>query len=1132
LIYVLSAFPLAEVFSQIPIIPEKIIFENLSIEDGLINNSVSCVARDGKGFVWVGTPNGLCRYDGYEFKCYLADPGDTTSLSGNIISSILHDSKDRLWIATLRNGFNLYDRENDSFHQFKSADIFGYNLIRTIFEDSRGRILIGTFGSGLILFHPGTKKYSVVDSNNTDGVSSNFVNGICEDTGRNIWLSHIDGSITRLDPELTSAKTFVYNASEYDNPYHPFRGSIFYQDNALWISNSPEGLIRFDLLTETFDFFPVIANGQGLYSNDVLGIAPYDNDYLWVAIDHGGLNLINTKTHETIYYLQNPSDPKSLVNNQVNCIYKDSSDIYWLGNYKGGLNYFTPSRSAFTNYVQDGSERGLSARSVTCIYEDRKERIWIGTDGGGLNRLDKKNNLIRTYRHDPARKSSLSSDLITCVIEDSSGQLWVGTFSGGLNAFDPETNTAIRYGPNEPANRYLNSYVVENVMEAGNGDLWLSTLNKGIFRKEKEKKSFENITQLAGESLISLAIITILEDHLKRIWIGFDDIGVLCYDPTAESLESYANIPNDSTSISSPRIAFIYEDKQHRLWVGTPNGLNIFNEAQKNFRRINQPGKFPTNTFSSMLEDEAGNYWIGSISGIIKFNMHNGETRVYDYSDGLQGNEFNTKAALIDHEGMFFFGGTKGVSSFYPDQIKEFMEEPPIVITDFFLRNKQIDNKSDKSPLKKPITETEKIVLNFRQNHIGFKFAALSYLHTEKNYYAYYLEPLEREYNFVGHQRTANYANLAPGTYIFRVKGSNSDLVWNNTGRSIEVVITPPFWMTLWFRILSLFLILATIYLIYYLRIMAIKSRNRKLEELVNEQTNKLRSQNIRLLEHSKMLNESNSELEERQQKIQEQAEEIKTQSEAVAKINAELRELNSMKDRFFSIIAHDLKNPFNTIFGFAELLKIKRDSISAKKRDLYIETIYSSTRKIYSLLENLLLWSRTQSDHLVIKPELFRIDVLFDEVMSLLSENAGAKDIILRFDAREAVEVFADRDMVSTILRNLLSNSIKYTPVGGSVTLEAATADHKAIISVVDTGVGITLEDQGKLFRIDEKISTTGTEGEEGTGLGLVLCKEFVEKSGGTIWVDSEVNKGTRFVFTLPLTKPEFSKSVYTYKN
>ncbi len=1100
------------VHGQPSFIPDKINFSHLGVEDGLVNNTITCMGKDNKGFLWIGTLNGLSRYDGYEFVNYSNIPEDSTSISGNQISSILPDSRHRLWISTLRDGLNLYDPEQNNFQQIKTPNGYSLNQIKQVFEDSRGRILLATLGSGLIQYTAENGQLQVLDQEKLPGLYSNYVAGIAEDESGQLWLSHIDGGISLLSPDLTSATKYVYNDRNYDNLYHPFRGRIYYHESILWICNSPDGLIRFDPAGKKFSVIPISNKGRGLAGTDVTGIVHYSGDHYLVAIDHGGLNLLNAKTFETTYFNHNPSDPNTLANDQVISLYRDRDGIYWLGHYQGGMSYFTPSHSVFTNYVRDDTEKGLSANSVTDILEDSRHRIWIGTDGGGLDCLDASTGKVVHYMHDPANSTSLSSDLIASIYEDSNQRLWVGTFYGGLNLFDPGSGTAVRYGPGQSGNRYLNSSIVEDMVEDTNGDLWLCSLNQGIFVKRKDSASFRPVTSLAGTPLISQAAVTILEDHQRRIWIGYDDIGIYRYDLLNDSLVWFRNVPGDTGTLASGLITFIYEDRERKIWVGTPEALHLYNEKESSFYRIRED-RLGVHSIHSMAQDSSGLFWIGTLSGLLRFNSNTFENRKFDYGDGLQGNEFNKDAALVGSDGTAYFGGTRGLSVFHPEFIVDEIQPPPIELTAFYLNHKKVNGP----PLSVEISESEKIVLNHKQNYIGFRFTALNFMHPEKNTYAYYLWPLEKDYNFVGNQRMANYSNLDPGRYLFYVKGSNQNLAWNTTGRVIEIIIKPPFWKTIWFRLILLVILLTLFFLVYYLRVIVIKKQNIRLGKLVNEQTDQLKQQNFRLLDHARKLNESYAVLEERQQKIQEQ-------SKKLEEANQELKELNTNKDRFFSIIAHDLKNPFNTIFGFAEMLKLKKEKITPEKRDAYIDSIYGSSQKIYNLLENLLEWSRTQNNRILFEPVTFVLKDVLTEAVELQSEHASAKRLSLKLEVEDQLQVFADRHMVSAILRNLISNAIKFTPQSGSILVTAVAADKDVVISVSDSGVGMSDEEQARLFKLDGKLSRAGTEGEEGTGLGLMLCMEFVKQNRGTIWADSKPGKGTTFAFTLPATETDMT--------
>lgn len=1101
--------------------PFNIRVVNLTSEQGLLQNTVTCITKDHDGFIWIGTASGVSRYDGYEFKNYPHIQDDSTSLSANFVSSVLCDSKNNIWVGTTRNGINLFNRGDDNFRQITFKNNFNMNLIRCIFEDSKKNLWLGTLGAGLAKYNPRDGSYVQYrhDDKDSSSIYGDFVADIKEDDDGHLWISNINGALNEFFPETKKFKRFVYNTSVYNNLYHPFRGRITYRSGQIWICNYPDGLLRFNIKKQKFFVYPVNSNGTGLSGNDVTCVSYYTGNYYWVTIDHGGLDLIDEAKHKVYYYNPEPSQANSLSNNQLLYIYKDGADLFWVGSFKGGVNLFNTSHNNFVNYQENNTPYGLSDKSVLSLYQDAKNRIWVGTDGGGLDLLEPGKGVTRVFRNDPKNVKSLSSDIITVIRMDHSGALWVGTFGGGLNKFDPETNTTVRYSPTGDREHYLNSTVITDILEDSDHNLWVTTLNKGLNVKKAGSSIFKHVDSLAGKSLGRISQTRLMEDSKKRIWIGYDDYGIAIYKPIEDSLTFYHST-DDTNSISSDAITCIYEDHDHRIWIGTQDGLNLYSEQHKNFIHINRKFSLRTEIFNSVIQDKNGFYWIGTTKGIIKFDLRTGKSRIYDYSDDLQGNEFNPNAVLKSKNGRFYFGGVKGISAFYPEQIREKKDIPPIAITEFYINNKPVTMKTPGTPLKQCITESKSIDLTYKQNFISFKYAALSYLHSEKNQYAYYLEPLEKDWNYVGDRRIATYTNLAPGKYIFHVKGSNHNLIWNETGKSLIINIIPPFWMTLWFRILVIVISALFIFLIFYIRIRNIKTQKLLLEKLVTEQTEELRIQNIKLLEQTDALNETNTLLEERQQKVEEQSEELKSQAENLEKTNLKLEELNKTKDKFFSIIAHDLRSPFNTIFGFSELLQQKKDNLEPEKRNTFIDAIFTSSKRIYSLLENLLQWSRMQTERIKFGPKDFLITIVVDDVLDLLHENAASKKISIDNKVNKKLTVHADVDMVNTVLRNILSNSIKFTPEGGNIQLIAEEQKNNVLISISDNGIGIPDVDIPKLFRIDESISTKGTVGESGTGLGLVLCKEFVEKNGGQIWVESKEGVGTTIYFTLPKNK------------
>lgn len=457
-----------------------------------------------------------------------------------------------------------------------------------------------------------------------------------------------------------------------------------------------------------------------------------------------------------------------------------------------------------------------------------------------------------------------------------------------------------------------------------------------------------------------------------------------------------------------------------------------------------------------------------------------------------------------------YFGGFNGLNSFFPDSVHDNTYLPQVYINEFQLFNKPVTVGQPHSPLQKVIEQTKEIVLTWKQSVFSFGFVAVNYTHPEKNLYAYKMEGFDKDWSYTdANRRLATYTNLDAGNYTFRVKASNNDGVWNATGTSLKITILPPWWRTWWFKLFVGLFILSAAFGFYFYRVNSLKKQKRILEDEVELKTMEIQDKNFELQEHAEELNLMNSTLIENQQRIEKQAEELK--------------EANAAKDKFFSIIAHDLRGPFNGFLGLTEIMAEDSSRLTMDQIQEFSVDMRNSATNLYSLLENLLQWSKMQQGSVPFNPELKQLNPLINECIAIATEQAKNKGIEITYDISDDLKVFADSNMLQTMIRNLVSNAMKFTPKGGKIGVSAkATGDKSVEISIKDTGIGMTSEMVNNLFRIDIKTNRKGTEGEPSSGLGLLLCKEFVEKHGGEIWVESEVEIGTTFYFTIPNIKSD----------
>jgi signal transduction histidine kinase len=562
----------------------------------------------------------------------------------------------------------------------------------------------------------------------------------------------------------------------------------------------------------------------------------------------------------------------------------------------------------------------------------------------------------------------------------------------------------------------------------------------------------------------------------------------------------------------------ICETSDGNFWLGTSNGLINFNpHTGEMIEHYNKNNGLADNTIHCVIADSHNNLWLSSSKGISKFNIKTKTVSNFDKRDGLHDNEFLRIAAIRSANGFLYFSGRFGVTYFHPDSIETDPNTSNVILTGINIFNKPVQEYPN-IRFSQNISGVPELHLNHNYNFLIIEFAVPNFVHPEKCQFRYKLENFDKNWHTVQDQYNANYTNLPPGKYTFKIEASNNQGVWGNKLTSLYIEIRPPFWQTWWFRLLFLVIITSAIYLGYVIKLRLISKRQEELERLIQERTSELMERNEKIDKqaqeldiYSKNLKLNNDLLVEKQAYIENQAAQLLSQNE-------QLKTLNSTKDKFFSIIAHDLKNPFNIILGFSDLLIRNESRLSQEKRSLYQQNIYNSSKAANSLLENLLFWSRSQTGNIQYEPTFINVHKLVKETLLLFQSDTHKKRIKVLEDIDPKTLVYADENMLKTIIRNLISNAVKFTFEEGFISISASLDETEAIISIADSGTGISQENQRLLFDINTNFTTQGTSKENGTGLGLILCKEFVEKNNGKIWVESEEGKGSKFIFTLPL--------------
>ncbi len=608
------------------------------------------------------------------------------------------------------------------------------------------------------------------------------------------------------------------------------------------------------------------------------------------------------------------------------------------------------------------------------------------------------------------------------------------------------------------------------------------------------------------------------------LWIITSD-DLLRFDLTQKKFEHFVHDVNDSTSLSSKQLYDVFEDSKGNIWVGTDDGLNVLKKSGKSFKCYRTEDGLPDNGIRSILEDDHGNLWLGTYKGLSKFidavNLpEHPKFKNYTIEDGIQSNEFRGRSAYKGADGMMYFGGVNGFNMFYPDSIKDNPYIPDVVFTDFLLFNKPVKIGEKNSPLKQDISLTHEIKLTHKQSFFTIKFVAINYSAPEKNEYATIMDGLENEWSYLGNKREVTYRNLKPGKYTFHVKASNNDGVWNEEGASIKITILPRWWLTWYFKIIYAVLIISLIIAIFYIRTSNLRKQKEVLEKTVEERTHDLFEKNALLEYQSEELVKINSMLLKNQETIEIQSEELKVTAENLEKVNEDLVSLNATKDKFFSIIAHDLRSPFNSFLGLTEIMAEDLPNLTMDKIHDITVSMRNSASNLYRLLENLLHWARLQQGSFSYNQEILQLFPIIDESLALINETAKNKEIILTTNIPENLKVFADKNVIQMVVRNLLSNALKFTNKGGKVSISAKAVENFVNVTVEDSGIGMSKNLIENLFRLDVSTNRKGTKGEPSTGLGLIICKELIEKQGGKLWVESEEGNGSKFHFSLEAGK------------
>lgn len=1132
---------------------QSIKFSHLAPEDKSGFGNVWSVIEDHEGFIWFGTEDGLYKYDGYSVIAYQHNKQDSTSVSGNFITSLFEDSHNNLWIGTFGDGLNLYNRTKNNFYNFKHDPKNKFSLpnnrVKTITECKDGTLWFGTEGGGIGLIksdsqYPDKIRFDVInhDPNNPNSLTSNFVHSIAEDKKNGlVYVGTFGGGMDCIDMKK---KTFTNFHSDAKNPNTISSDRVVEilidSRDRVWLGTMDSGLDLYLPEHHKFIHYPA-GNGPGkLLDNEVETLAEDDQGTLWAGTDNGLSMMTDSKSlipkNNFENFRHEPLDEYSILSNSVKIIYVDSRNTLWVGTYFGGINTYNSKQYKFKP-IRNKSwiEASLSNNNVTSFAEDKDGNLWIGTDAGGLNFLPRAfDNLYEDGYKNIKIQNPVTGKIETKIKSleiDHAGYLWIGLWGDGLYRLDTKTQKLKYYGPGYSNSPKFSGSNVLQIRADKNDNLWIGTFERGMFFYDRKADTFTHYLldpnwefAATGERIRALLI-----DSKGRVWIGGNLGGLNLFNKEKKSFEriNYKDILTPNVTILN-----LLESSDGKIWIGTvSSGAIVYDPETKKAWFHTEESEFMNYVIGAMLEDASGKIWMSTAKGLNVFNPKDKTTIHYSKNDGLQGNHFNSGSALKCSNGMLLFGGTRGWNAIQPDSIYANHTLPKIAFTNFWLNNKLVDINSPESPLTAQINSDQPIDLAYNQNSFSVEFVALEFNPARNNKYAYKLEGFNDDgWQYINTDRKATFTNLFPGQYKLRVKATNQDGFWTERPLPLIIVIHPAWWQTTWFKSGAVAFFIIIVYSSFWLRTKYLLSHRRKLKAEVQKQTIELTEKNTELANLNREIQSQNEELISQNDQIISHREELEDAQNKLKKINEQLEELVKSRteklettikeldktvfelDRFVYSASHDLSAPLKSILGLVHVAKMEKDQQIVNQYYNYIE---NSIDKLEVVIRNLVEYSR--NSHTEIGSKSFNFHNLINDIIDELAFWPEAKKVNIVNASDPSINITNDEQRIKVILHNLISNGIKYadhTKETSFVKIECILRESSWDMEISDNGIGIDHENKNKVFEMYFR----ATDRSQGSGLGLFIVKEIVNKLRGSISITSAKGKGTAFHIQLPL--------------
>ncbi|MGF7139919.1 two-component regulator propeller domain-containing protein [Roseimarinus sediminis] len=1040
-------------------------FVDFDAQNDLSSLYINDVEEDSLGFLWFASNNGLFRYDGYQMKSYLADEGMSYGINESNIYRIFTDAEGDLWI-TLNSYLCRYDLLTDSVNVVASeTNLRGLNSphVSNYYENKQGELFVST--ENTIYRLSSDSLYFNEVFRITEGAISDFV----IDGQGNLLIATLNGEgVIHFNNQTLEYKLLAIPENHSSSRQVT---SLALLNQHLWIGTDGDGILSYNLADGAFKHYP----SDDEYASRIKSLYVDRDGFLWL-IDYTSLKLyVRDRDFFQGYYPNNEYD--YALKENVGSFFQDSQGNYWSLHHPGGVG-FSPKPKGFDRFDSHvNSPFRLTHDYVSAITEDELGNLYMGNPQNGMDIFHWIKGTTLRYSNEPENQQSLGKGAVQDVYTDSEHRIWVGTYWGGLQQFIPETGKFETYIHNESDPSSLAGNDVRSMVEDREGALWIAIHGKGLDRFDVEQKTFTHYNTVE-HGLSNDFTFDVACDSTGNIWVG-TAWGLSVLRPGKQYFDSFLYIDGDTSSLSANLIHDVFVDRLNRVWIATPKGIDLYLPESNSFKRYSTG--FTNRNIVSISDDDENNIWVGTYHGISRLRPQTGEVLNLTKDDGLISNEFVPRSVFNNGKNTLFFGSVDGLTYFDPQKINYNDQPPKVYFTSLKIFNKTF-SVHNKSVLKKNLIVADEIVLSRKDKVLTIEVSAINFVGAQNNRYAWYLEGFENDWNQAGTKREINYTNLNPGRYTLHVKASNNEGVWNNEGKSIAIIVEPPFWDTLLFKLTAgLFLLLLVL---FYIRL----RENKLLKEKV-------------LLEN----------------KVEERAREIIEQKNKLEIQKQELQKANDLKNSFFNILAHDLRSPVSSIVQLTQLIKENGLNYNDKEFKKINDILSQTAIDTQELLEDLLLWGKSQTNNIQIQLEELNLAHTVSQVVQNFQQVASRKGVTIVPDIPEDLTVNADNNSIRVVLRNLLSNAVKFSYPDQQVFIRCELRGTNIVVVVRDEGVGMAPAQVKNIFTSKIKHSGIGTSGEKGSGLGLSLCYELVKRINGDIWAESSPKKGSTFYVMIP---------------